>query len=564
MRDLGRRLLVAPLGLIVATLAGQAVLRAQDVSHAPVQWADPRGAPDELPIVKSRFSGTFPEELKGTTDVGYVFFEAVLDEKGRPLMMHPHASSPALERVVLRDRQDWKFTPGKRAGKGVNTHVTFAVLFNPASAGSKAATATPRLLEVDIVRMPRPKGIGPRVAIPDRIVYADLAVDETGKVIAVKNAPEELAEAMTIAAKNWQFAPARREGNAVAAEVHAPFVVVTARPVEEGKPTPPRVTFQARPIYPFAMRASGMRGEVVVDFIVDIEGRVRNAYAVRSLNPSFDDPAIEAVQKWRFEPARLGDRPVNVHMQVPIIFTLDGTRDGGSDGIEMTSKPDMASLPEELRYDTAPRIRGMVRPIYPYAALSTGREGHAVVHYLVTADGRIAEARVREASAPEFGRALLAAVEQFRYEPALKKGRPTMAFLAFKQEFRRDERYQMVSVNDLDLLHREQKKPTTIVTLRDLDRKLRPVSQRPPHFPMSEQPVQNAEATIEFLVDEDGRARLPRVVAATSEAFGEAAALGVASWRFDPPTRGGRPVVVRVQVPIGFILDDADSPASKK
>ena len=54
------------------------------------------------------------------------------------------------------------------------------------------------------------------------------------------------------------------------------------------------------------MRASGMRGDVLVDFVVDSEGRVTRAYVVRSLNPAFDEPALEAVRRWKFEPGRKG------------------------------------------------------------------------------------------------------------------------------------------------------------------------------------------------------------------------------------------------------------------
>jgi TonB family protein len=170
------------------------------------------------------------------------------------------------------------------------------------------------------------------------------------------------------------------------------------------------------------------------------------------------------------------------------------------------------------------------------------------------------EAQVAEASAPEFGRALLAAVEQFVYEPALKGGRPTKSFQAFRQDFRRDERYQIVSDLDLDLLAREQKRPQTILTPRELDAKLTPISQRPPRFPLTEAPrAERGEAVVELVVDEDGRSRLPRVVSASSEAFGEAAVSGVAAWRFEPPTRGGRATFVRVQVPITFTLKSGDA-----
>ena len=68
--------------------------------------------------------------------------------------------------------------------------------------------------------------------------------------------------------------------------------------------------------------------------------------------------AIEAVQRWRFEPGRVGERPVNTRMRVPIHFQLDHLRDGGGDGLERKGKGDLSKLPEALQYDTAPRITG--------------------------------------------------------------------------------------------------------------------------------------------------------------------------------------------------------------
>jgi TonB family protein len=340
-------------------------------------------------------------------------------------------------------------------------------------------------------------------------------------------------------------------------------VLVTEHLIPGGKTTKlPQVVEQARPIYPFAMRLSGMRGEVVVDFIVDIEGRVRNPYVIRSLNPSFDEPAIDAVRKWRFEPGMAGDRPVPTHMQVPILFQMDMVGEGGSDGLKDLRRPDLSKLPEAFRYDTPPRIRGTVRPVYPYALLREGKEGHAVVSYVVGPKGQVVRVEVREATAPEFGQALAAAVEQFRYEPATKGGRPSLALLAFRQDFHRDEAHQLVSNLDLALLAREKKDPDSIVGLGDLDQPLVPLSRKPPHYPLIEDEFNGpAEAVVEVIVDDEGRVRLPRLVSATHPAFGEAALSGVANWRFEPPTRGGRSTQVRVRIPFSFAA--APAPAAK-
>lgn len=81
--------------------------------------------------------------------------------------------------------------------------------------------------------------------------------------------------------------------------------------------------FQARPQYPFEMRRAGISGEVVVDFIVDTNGDVQNAYALRSSQREFEAAAVQAVSKWKFKPGRKGGRDVPTHMQVPIVFTLN-------------------------------------------------------------------------------------------------------------------------------------------------------------------------------------------------------------------------------------------------
>lgn len=81
--------------------------------------------------------------------------------------------------------------------------------------------------------------------------------------------------------------------------------------------------FQARPQYPLEMRRTGTTGEVVVEFIVDPNGDVYNAYALRSSQREFEAAAVAAVAKWKFKPGRKSGRDVPTHMQVPIRFSLN-------------------------------------------------------------------------------------------------------------------------------------------------------------------------------------------------------------------------------------------------
>ncbi|MCR6656058.1 MAG: TonB family protein [Opitutus sp.] len=85
----------------------------------------------------------------------------------------------------------------------------------------------------------------------------------------------------------------------------------------------PQPRFRAQPQYPFDMKRQGITGEVLVEFIVDTNGDVRNAYAVRSTQREFEASAVQAVSKWKFRPGKRGGRVVNTRVQQPISFTLN-------------------------------------------------------------------------------------------------------------------------------------------------------------------------------------------------------------------------------------------------
>lgn len=84
----------------------------------------------------------------------------------------------------------------------------------------------------------------------------------------------------------------------------------------------PIARVRVQPQYPFEMRRAGITGEVLVEFIVDANGDVRNAFAVRSTQREFETSAVQAVSKWKFKPGRKGGRAVNTRMQQPISFSL--------------------------------------------------------------------------------------------------------------------------------------------------------------------------------------------------------------------------------------------------
>lgn len=96
--------------------------------------------------------------------------------------------------------------------------------------------------------------------------------------------------------------------------------VGTASPGPDAIPIP---LTQARPVYPFELRAAGIAGEALIDFYVKTDGTVANAAVVRTTDLRFGNSALTAVRQWTFVPGRRNGVLVVTHLQVPVIFTLN-------------------------------------------------------------------------------------------------------------------------------------------------------------------------------------------------------------------------------------------------
>ncbi|MGD0076970.1 MAG: energy transducer TonB [Candidatus Binataceae bacterium] len=86
---------------------------------------------------------------------------------------------------------------------------------------------------------------------------------------------------------------------------------------------PPILLHRVMPLYPAQARARGIGGEVVLRAIIARDGHVENDIVIAQSSPMFDQPAIDALRQWHFEPGRDRDGlPVRVILEVPIRFQL--------------------------------------------------------------------------------------------------------------------------------------------------------------------------------------------------------------------------------------------------
>ena len=83
----------------------------------------------------------------------------------------------------------------------------------------------------------------------------------------------------------------------------------------------PVVISRVEPRYTREAKENDIEGIVIIETIIDKEGRVVDTRVLKNLPYGLDSAAIEAVRKWRFRPATLNGRPVAVYFNVTVSFT---------------------------------------------------------------------------------------------------------------------------------------------------------------------------------------------------------------------------------------------------
>lgn len=548
-----------------ATLCAFGKLAAQDVTVvAPALFDTPdaAGMADTPPTMRKKWKPDFPEEMRKAADPGYVMIIQNIDAKGRRRHYTAGASAAYYQNSVNDAYYELQNTAAQKDGKPVAAYSWMAVVFNPASAHAKNGSTTPRLVKPAPILVSQkqyaafPKG--------SRVLDGTIDIDISGKAKNLKLASnaayaQAVRPAIEHSLSQWQFASAQSNGQPVEATVNIGFVVQVApnfKAKVQNNSKQPEAVSRKEPIYPAAMRNSGLVGEVTLQFIVNTDGKVIEPTVLRSNNPGFEQAAIEAILKWKFKPGTVDGMPVKTRMQLPISFNLDGLERGTgyTSTNDTPSKKQIAKMPEGLRYDVAPKAKGVIYPVYPYAQLREKKTGKATVVVLVNQRGLVVQMAIVEESAPEFGLAAMAACEYFEFDPGMLEGRPTTAAVKITLEFNRSSIF--VSDEDTGMLSLEKKSPNKILGANKLDAMPKPISMRKAPFPLAARlaNLSAGEATVEFLIDTDGKVRLPRILSSTHPSFGYIAVQTVANWLFEPPKAGGKAVVTRAKIPMHFKL----------
>jgi TonB family protein len=397
------------------------------------------------------------------------------------------------------------------------------------------------------------------------MVTVRLVVSDAGQVTsarALEDSDPPFVESAIAAVKAWVFAPAIENGQAVASCLDT---LVTYSP-DEGQrkalvvppkdirfSVPPRTAPEPKTTppgeYPSILSERKFGGRVKFACQINSEGRVLAPRITVASHVDFVLPAIEALKLWEFTPARQGDLAVSgpvtgvvvfdpLDAQLAEVLTINGitAADGGS----------VANAPEML---------GVADPVWPLDALLKGEAGAATVEFTVTETGMVEELRLVEATAPDFGLSLLAAMQAWIFNPAIENNRAVAVRLRRRVEFKPPSG-TAADTPDAEARVLAALRQNAIGSAKGLDARLAPLYRVAPEYPAvlkaANAPAPAGRAELEIVIDRDGRVRLPRIISATQPEFGWAAATAVVQWVFAAPRRGGEPVDVKARIPFDF------------
>lgn len=389
-------------------------------------------------------------------------------------------------------------------------------------------------------------------------VVVEFVVDASGAVREATIAESTAGffeEPALVAVRQWKFAPALDEGKPVECGMSVPIEFPLAQLKQKRVPVAPPPHLMPRaakrlparairapdPEYPAEFEERKLPGEVQLELTVDATGRVLTPRVIWASHAAFVEEALRAAEASTFEPARQGVLARASTLRYPVSFVSFGAKRAdilAANRVRLEEGPAVDVLPEPF---------ALADPVYPFELLLAGTGGAAEVSFTLGAGGYVSNVTLVAASHPEFGAALVAAVEGWAFRPALKEGARVPVRLRVAREFAAPTGAEARLVG---LLSGDA---GAIAGPGGLDGRLTPLWRGFPGYPNAlRAEAVKGEAEIEFIIDRAGRARLPRVVSATRPEFGWAAATAINQWVFARPRRGGEPTDVRVRIPVNF------------
>jgi TonB family protein len=366
-------------------------------------------------------------------------------------------------------------------------------------------------------------------------IRADGTVDEAEFIRGTREWYPTAAETV----KQWVFEPVVAEGKTVPARVEVELssqgrnVSISLSPLpnlpgelhgaKELGLVAPALLYDPDVILPLEGRIMKATPKALIRYVVEDDGSTGRFEVAEAPSEQAVRAALDLVSVQRFRPATIRGTPVAVEYAQSVAFV---GRDETISGLE--------------------GVAAVADPVFPYERLLAHEDGRAKVHFTLGTDGMVTEATVVEATQPEFGAALVAAVETWVFTAESATTLP-------EREFEYEFALERVPYGARRLAEFVRGGGEVSNKAAGLDTRPKVLARPGLVYPRALFAAgTSGRAEVEFVIDRSGLAQLPRVVTASAPEFGWAAATCVNGMRFAPISRGGKPTELRVRLPLQF------------
>jgi TonB family protein len=305
-----------------------------------------------------------------------------------------------------------------------------------------------------------------------------------------------------------------------------------------------------QPTYPNELKKGKITGRVLVHFTVNENGKVSDARVHESTDPRFEAAALAAVEEWEFFPAIDSGKNIACSMQAPVVFTLP-------EPAKMLVPPP-AQIPKPRPKVPAKEI-ATPSPQYPEDFLDRLIEGRVDFEFTIGRQGQVKFTKLLSCTHPRFLPPMLAAIENWKFEPARQGDLP------FEQT-RRAAHGFTVTLADPSHAAPAHKLAANGFQLRvEPGRDAASYCNALPEILHAIEPVypyalalanEEGEAELSFVVSATGSVESIQIVRATHPDCGLSAKAALAWCRFEPGWHGGE----KTAVPMTYLCKFSPTP----
>lgn len=175
----------------------------------------------------------------------------------------------------------------------------------------------------------------------------------------------------------------------------------------------------------------------IVRVVIAADGSLQSAEVVQSANADFDNALLDAIKHSRFSPGSVGGNPVPVRLYL-ITRVLP---DGRVFPRILSHPPSEFQHAQTRNYDVPPRPMHTVEAEFSEEARKNKIEGAVIVSALIGVDGIPSDLQLTRRAGHGLDENALAAVAQYRFQPATKNGVPVATRIYVEINFRLGHSY---------------------------------------------------------------------------------------------------------------------------